>query len=124
MIDEDEFYTRLLKELENKRIFVNTRYIKVIPNFKNRDSPDFVLELSLSLNVVNQELEIKLNLPIELEKTGLHEALLDLNKFVTRENFINDLPMLIISGSEFQNVDRSFPLETHFVIKEIPERSL
>ncbi|MDG7000135.1 MAG: hypothetical protein JRN15_13600, partial [Nitrososphaerota archaeon] len=64
------------------------------------------------------------NLPIELEKTGLHEALLDLNKFVTRENFINDLPMLIISGSEFQNVDRSFPLETHFVIKEIPERSL
>jgi len=126
MITEDEFYNLLLKEKENDNIKIFVDSIDIIPNYKLRDSPDFVLKMKFTLLLLSQKFEIEIPIPIELEKIGINPfhkgmgAFIDLEKFVKREKFNMVLPMLVISNKKIITFDEEMKLKTIFKIKQIP----
>lgn len=122
MMSEDECYRLLSKHLDEKSISVQQDKIRLIPNYRQKDSPDYVLEITLTLNLLSQRMNIVLNIPIELEKAGLKQALLDLEKFVKREKFVNEFPMMVIANNGFAGGTESWKLLTEFIVKQIPER--
>lgn len=124
MITEDEFYNILLKEKEKNNIKVITKDIEIIPNYKLKDSPDFVLIIKLRMNIFSQDFNIEVPLPIEIEKVGLNKAKDDLEKFVNREKFELILPMLIVSEKEILTEEKPRKLKTTFKLKQIPERAV
>lgn len=124
MITEDEFYNILLKEKEKNNIKVITKDIEIIPNYKLKDSPDFVFIIKLRMNIFSQDFNIEVPLPIEIEKVGLNKAKDDLEKFVNREKFELILPMLIVSEKEILTEEKPRKLKTIFKLKQIPERAV
>lgn len=124
MIAEDEFYNILLGEKERNNIRVTTRDIDIIPNYKLKDSPDFVLKIKLKMNIFSQDFDIEVPLPIEIEKVGIGLAKDDLKKFVEREKFELILPMLIVSEKEIASQEEERKLKTILKLKQIPEREV
>ena len=122
MIKEDEFYNTLLKERERSKINVSLEDIAIVPNYKLRDSPDFVLKIRLKLSLLSQNFEMEIPIPIELEKVGIDKALIDLRKFIKREKFALILPMFIISDKRVITQEREEKLKTKFKLRQIPYR--
>jgi len=122
MIKEDEFYNTLLKERERNKINVSLGDIAIVPNYKLRDSPDFVLKIRLKLSLLSQNFEMEIPIPIELEKAGIDKALMDLRKFIKREKFALILPMFIISDKRVITQEREGKLKTKFKLRQIPYR--
>ena len=119
---EDELYNILLKEKEKNKIIVTLENIGIIPNYKLKDSPDFVLRIKLSLQLFSQDFEIEIPLPLELEKVGIPQALEDLRKFIEREKFSLILPMLVISDKEIVSQEKEEKIKVKFKIRQIPYR--
>lgn len=88
------------------------------------DSPDFILWLEVSVKIFAQNLKVRVPLPIEAEARGINYALEDLRKFVEREKFPIELPMLVVASKGYANMDRTAKLPVHFKIKQIPVRLL
>ena len=88
------------------------------------DSPDFILWLDVSVKIFAQNLRVRVPIPIEAESGGLHDALEDFQKFVERENFPIQLPMLVVSSKGYANMEQKAKLKTCFNIKQIPVRLL
>ncbi|MCK4735391.1 MAG: hypothetical protein KAT65_23260 [Methanophagales archaeon] len=124
MITEDDFYNILLKEKERGNIKIVTEKIEVIPNYKLKDSPDFVLKIKLKMSIFSRNLGIEVPIPIELEKVGMKEALKDLRKFIEREKFELILPMLIVSEKKILSREEEGKLKTRLKLKQIPEREV
>jgi len=55
MIKEDELYNKLLKLKEEGKINIALKDIEIIPNYKLKDSPDFVLKVILKLSLPFQD---------------------------------------------------------------------
>ena len=122
MITEEEFYKVLLKEKENSKINIFLEDVEVVPNYKLKDSPDFVLKVRLKLSFLSQDLYMKIPLPIELEKGGIYQALEDLRKFVEREKFYLTLPMLIVSDKNSVIRKEERKMKTYFELIQVPYR--
>lgn len=120
MIKEDELYNILLKEKNKINIILED--IEIVPNYKLRDSPDFVLRVRLRLSLFSQDFEIEIPLPLELEKVGIPQALEDLQKFIEREKFSLILPMLVISDKEIASQENEEKIKVRFKIRQIPNR--
>jgi len=117
---EDELYNILLKD--KNKIDVTLEDIGIIPNYKLKDSPDFVLRMRLRLQLLSQDFEIEIPLPLELEKVGIPQALEDLRKFIEREKFSLILPMLVISDKEIVSQEKEEKIKVKFKIRQIPYR--
>jgi hypothetical protein len=124
MISEDEFYDILLKEKANGNIRITNEGVDLIPNYKLKDSPDFVLKIKLKIAIFSQNFGMEIPIPIELEKVGINEALKDLDKFVEREKFKPILPMLIVAEKKICNQEKEKLVKTTFKLKQIPERAV
>ena len=122
MMKEDELYGVLLREKKNNKINITLEDIEIIPNYKLKDSPDFVLKIRLKLSLLSQDFEMEIPLPLELEKVGIDQALLDLQKFIEREQFSLTLPMLIISDKKIVTQEEERKIKTIFKLRQIPHR--
>ena len=122
MIKEDELYNKLLKLKEEGKINIALKDIEIIPNYKLKDSPDFVLKVILRLSLPFQDFEMEIPLPLELEKTGVPNALEDLQKFIEREKFSLILPMLVVSDKNILSQEKEEKIKVKFEIKQIPYR--
>lgn len=122
MMKEDELYHILLKEKEENKIVVTLEDIGITPNYKLKDSPDFVLRMKLRLQLFSQDFEIEIPLPLELEKVGIPQALEDLRKFIERGKFSLILPMLVISDKEIVSQEKEEKIKVKFKIRQIPYR--
>lgn len=119
---EDEFYNILLREKEKGDINVALENIDIIPNYKLGDSPDFVLKIRLKLLLLSQTFEVEIPIPIEIEKAGINEALIDLQKFIEREKFGLILPMFIVSEKRILTQEKEEKMKTMFKLRQIPYR--
>jgi len=122
MIKEDELYNKLLKLKEEGKINITLKDIEIIPNYKLKDSPDFVLKVILRLSLPFQDFKMEIPLPLELEKTGVPNALEDLQKFIEREKFSLILPMLVVSDKNILSQEKEEKIKVKFEIKQIPYR--
>ena len=122
MIKEDELYNKLLKLKEEGKINITLKDIEIIPNYKLKDSPDFVLKVILKLSLPFQDFKMEIPLPLELEKTGVPNALEDLQKFIEREKFSLILPMLVVSDKNILSQEKEEKIKVKFEIKQIPYR--
>ena len=122
MIKEDELYNKLLKLKEEGKINIALKDIEIIPNYKLKDSPDFVLKVILRLSLPFQDFKMEIPLPLELEKTGVSNALEDLQKFIEREKFSLILPMLVVSDKNILSQEKEEKIKVKFEIKQIPYR--
>jgi len=118
-MNEDELYNILIAEKD--KIKVDLEELNIIPLYKLKDSPDFILKINLKINIFNRCFDIVLPIPIELEKAGIDLALEDLKKLVEREKYYIRMPMLVISKilSKERKVLVKFP--TEFNIKQLQE---
>ena len=122
MIKEDELYNKLLKLKEEGKINITLKDIEIIPNYKLKDSPDFVLKVILRLSLPFQDFRMEIPLPLELEKAGVPNALEDLQKFIEREKFSLILPMLVVSDKNILSQEKEEKIKVKFEIKQIPYR--
>ena len=122
MIKEDELYNKLLKLREEGKINITLKEIEIIPNYKLKDSPDFVLKVILRLSLPFQDFRVEIPLPLELEKAGVPNALEDLQKFIEREKFSLILPMLVVSDKNILSQEKEEKIKVKFEIKQIPYR--
>jgi hypothetical protein len=88
------------------------------------DSPDCILWLEIVLEMFSEEFQVKLPLPVEAEAAGLDHAKEDLEKFIERENYIAELPMLIVAEKGFDGDEESVEQRISYNLKQIPERLL
>lgn len=122
MINEDELYNKLLKLREEGKINITLKDIEIIPNYKLKDSPDFVLKVILRLSLPFQGFKMEIPLPLELEKAGVPNALEDLQKFIEREKFSLILPMLVVSDKNILSQEKEEKVKVKFEVKQIPYR--
>ncbi|MDF2956332.1 MAG: hypothetical protein OD815_001948 [Candidatus Alkanophagales archaeon MCA70_species_2] len=122
MITEDELYSKLLKLREEGKINITLKDIEIIPNYKLKDSPDFILKVILRLSLPFQDFRMEIPLPLELEKAGVPNALEDLQKFIEREKFSLILPMLVVSDKNILSQEKEEKIKVKFEIKQIPYR--
>jgi len=88
------------------------------------DSPDFILWIVVSVKIFAQNLKVQIPLPIEAEGRGITYALEDLQKFIEREKYPIELPMLVVASKGYANMERTAKLPVNFKIKQIPARLL
>ena len=120
MIKEDELYSILLRD--KSKINITLEGIEIIPNYKLRDSPDFVLRIVLRLSLLSQDFKMEIPFPLELEKAGIPQALEDLQKFIAREKFSLTLPFFVISDKEILSQEKEEKIKVKFKIRQIPWR--
>jgi hypothetical protein len=88
------------------------------------DSPDSIVWLKLNLEMFSEEFRVKIPLPVEAEAAGLDHAKEDLEKFIQRENYIAELPMLIVAEKGFDSDEESVKQRVSYNLEQIPERLL
>lgn len=127
-VEEKDVYNALLKYAgEGEQFKIGKAQVQVSLKPQDThigDSPDFILWLVVSLKIFAQNLKVQVPLPIEAEGEGISHALEDLRKFVEREKFPIELPMLVVASKGYGNKDRTAKLPVHFKIKQIPARLL
>lgn len=127
-VNEKKVYTALLKykgsgkiQIEKAEIILSLDPIDI----HSGDSPDFILGINISLKLFGQDLKIKVPIPVEAEKGGLYGgALDDLKKFVERENYPIELPMLVIAEAGYDTREQKETFPVKFTICQIPVRLL
>jgi hypothetical protein len=88
------------------------------------DSPDFILWLVVSMKIFAQNIRVKIPLPIEVEEGGIGNAMEDFDKFIQREKFHVELPMIVVASKGFVTSERQAKLPADFKIKQVPARLL
>lgn len=88
------------------------------------DSPDFILWLEVSLKLFAQNLRVRVPIPVEAEEGGFDKALEDLKKFIEREHYPLEIPMLVVAAKGYNALEQSGKLPVQFMIKQIPVRLL
>ncbi len=88
------------------------------------DSPDSILWLKLNLEMFSEQFRVKIPLPVEAEAAGLDHAKEDLEKFIQRENYIAELPMLIVAEKGFDFDEETVKQRISYNLEQIPERLL
>lgn len=88
------------------------------------DSPDSIVWLKLDLEMFSEQFRVKIPLPVEAEAAGLDHAKEDLEKFIQRENYIAELPMLIVAEKGFDSDEESVKQRVSYNLEQIPERLL
>jgi len=88
------------------------------------DSPDSIVWLKLNLEMFSEQFRVKIPLPVEAEAAGLDHAKEDLEKFIQRENYIAELPMLIVAEKGFDSDEESVKQRVSYKLEQIPERLL
>jgi len=72
----------------------------------------------------SEQFRVKIPLPVEAEAAGLDHAKEDLEKFIQRENYIAELPMLIVAEKGFDSDEESVKQRVSYNLEQIPERLL
>jgi hypothetical protein len=127
-VDEREIYKVLSKIKGKAEINVDNAVITISLSpidIHEIDSPDYLLWVDISLKLYGQDLKLRIPIPIEAEKGGIHGgALNDLQKFIRRKRYPIELPMLVIAeaGYDSKEVTESFPVRIS--INQIPVRLL
>jgi hypothetical protein len=127
-VDERKIYKVLSKIKGKGEISVYNAVINVSlspEDIHEVDSPDYLLWVDISLKLYGQDLKLRVPIPIEAEKGGIHAGVLnDLQKFIGRRRYPIELPMLVIAeaGYDSKEVTESFPVR--FAINQIPVRLL
>ena len=85
-----------------------------------QDSPDALLWVIVRLRVFEQDIHLRVPVPIEAEKTGMDDALKDLKKFIKREHYPLELPMLVVSARGYSTSLESGKLLVNFEVKQLP----
>jgi hypothetical protein len=89
------------------------------------DSPDCVLWIDISLRIFGQDLKLRVPIPVEAEKGGIFGgALEDLRKFVEREKYPIELPMLVIAEAGYNAKQERVSFPVRVAISQIPVRLL
>jgi len=88
------------------------------------DSPDSIVWVKLNLEMFSEQFRVKIPLPVEAEAAGLDHAKEDLEKFIQRENYIAELPMLIVAEKGFDSDEESVKQRVSYNLEQIPERLL
>jgi len=89
------------------------------------DSPDFIFWVEISMRVFGQDLKLRIPLPFEAEKGGIYGgALEDLRKFVEREHYPIELPMLVVAESGYENTEEKHSIPVRFSVTQVPVRVL
>lgn len=86
--------------------------------------PDGILWLDASLRIFEQDLRLRIPIPIEAEKNGIPSAMEDLEGFVDRGEYAMEIPMLVVSEAGYGERDeqRMFPVK--FRLTQIPLRRI
>lgn len=69
-------------------------------------------------------MNISIPIPIEAEKVGSFAAMEDLKKFVSREKFAIEMPMLVVAESGFGSREEKAAFPVRFLVNQIPVRLL
>ena len=127
-VKEEDVYATLIKYAgKGERFKIGKAEIQVSlqpQDIHIGDSPDFILWLEVSLKVFEQNMIVKVPIPVEAEAGGIDKALEDLNKFVKRGHYPLEVPMLVVATKGFRASEQHEKLPVHFMIKQIPERLL
>lgn len=127
-VKEEDVYAALIKYAGKGELFkIGKSEIQVSLRPQDThigDSPDFILWLEVSLKVFEQNLRVKVPIPVEAEVGGIDKALEDLDKFVKRGHHPLEIPMLVVATKGFRSSEQHEKLPVHFMIKQIPERLL
>lgn len=133
-IREEEVYNIFLKKIKGDvpaKIKDVDVFIKFRPeDVHTRDSPDIILWLEVDFKVFGENFNVKIPIPVEVEEIGIDGAQEDLHKFIDREKYNIELPMIVIAGRgfDYEVVDRKdgekLKLPVVFKVREIPERIL
>jgi len=126
-VKESEIYNALLKYKGTKTFKIGNADVIFSLNPRDthkKDRPDSILWIEITLKIFQQKFEVRLPIPTEGEKSGLREAIEDLNAFVEREHYLIEIPMIVVSeaGYDKKEVMKKFP--TKFIVKQIPIRRL
>jgi hypothetical protein len=126
-VNEKDVFNALLQCKGSGKISIKNTEIDIslrpVDNH-NMDSPDCVLWADISIKILNQNLTLRIPIPVEAEKSGSSAALEDLEKFVKREKFIIEMPMLVVAESGFESRERKVAFPVRFTINQIPIRLL
>lgn len=128
-VTENEVCSALLKCKGSGKLYIGNCEITISldpVDIHGTDSPDCILWVYLSLILFGQDLRLRVPIPVEAEKGGIYGgALEDLKKFIEREKYPIELPMLVVAESGYatkEQTPESFPVR--FVINQIPIRQL
>ena len=126
-VKESEIYNALLKYKGTGTFKIGNVDIILSLNPRDthkKDRPDSILRIEITLKIFGTKVEVSLPIPIEGEKSGLREAIEDLNAFIERGHYLIEMPMIVVSeaGYDKKEVMKKFP--TKFTVKQIPIRRL
>lgn len=133
-IREEEVYNIFLKKIKGD-VLAKIKDVDVCVKFRPEDvhtydSPDIILWLEVDFKIFGENFNVKVPIPIEVEEIGIKGAQEDLDKFIDREKYNIELPMIVVGGHSFDYklVDRKdgekLKLPVSFKVREIPERIL
>lgn len=127
-VSEDDVYDALLTCKGMAELDLGKAHVSVYLNpidIHNSDSPDFILWVDISIRIFGQDLKLRIPLPVEAEKGGIYGgALEDLKKYIEREHYQIELPMLVVSESGYDNKEEKARLLTKILITQVPIRAL
>jgi len=121
-------YDSLLKHKGRGKIDIDDAEIDVALNpvdIHGADSPDCLLWVEISLELLGQDLKLRIPIPVEAEKGGIYGgALEDLKKFVDRGKYPIEIPMLVVAEAGFGTREQNETFPVRFTINQIPVRLL
>ena len=127
-VSEKNIYNALLRYKGSGKIDIEGTEVSLSLNpidIHGSDSPDCLLWMEISLRLFGQNLKLKIPIPVEAEKGGIHGgALEDLKKFVERGKYPIELPMLVIADCGFDTMEQKENFPVKFTISQIPVRLL
>jgi hypothetical protein len=126
-VKEKDIYRALLKFKGEKEFKIGKAKINLslIPEDIHKfDRPDSLLWIDISLRLFEQNLKLKVPVPIECEKHGIDGAIEDLEEFIRRGKYPIEIPMLVIAEAGYGKREerRAFPVK--FMITQTPVRRL
>lgn len=127
-VEERTVSAALIKYKGTKEFDIGDAHITLSLNpvdVHDMDSPDFIFWVELSMRIFGQDMKLRIPLPFEAEKGGIYGgALEDLRKFVEREHYPIELPMLVVAESGYENAVEKHHVPVNFSITQVPIRSL
>lgn len=126
-VSEREVYNALLRYKGSGKInMTNTEVsFSFTPiDIHGIDSPDSLLWIEVSLKLFGQTVKLKIPIAVEAEKGGIDYAMEDLQKFVKREHYPIEIPMIVVAESGYDTREHKETFPAKFTISQIPVRQL